>query len=309
MSGGVDGSVEAARRFTRAFTRETELLNESLHGSSFGLTESRILYELAHRTDATAVSLSRELGIDPGYLSRTLKRFADGGLLKRSAAPNDGRRQQLALTREGRDAFAPLDRASREAWERRLAGLTDGERSEVTAAMGRIERLLALSAEAGPVEVRPYRVGDLGAVAQRQGLLYAREYGWDATYEALVAEILAAFVRSHDPVSERAWIAERHGTMLGSCFLMRASETVAKLRLLYVEPEARGMGLGASLVRTCIDAARGAGYETLTLWTNDCLIAARAIYQRAGFVLVAEDKHHSFGQNLVGQTWSLDLTG
>lgn len=299
--------IEAARAFTRAFTREVELLDEGLHASRFSLTESRVLYELAYRRDATASELARELGLDAGYLSRILKRFEAETLVARSPSDQDGRQSRIVLTGAGHAAFAPLDAASREAWASRLESLRAEGRRELVGAMASVARLLGGSRQPGEITLRPHRIGDLGAVAQRQGIVYAREYGWDGTYEALAAEILAGFVRQQDPARERGWIAERDGTMLGSCFLMRASDETAKLRLLYVEPEARGTGLGARLVDECIAAARAAGYGTLTLWTNDCLVAARRIYERAGFALTGEEPHRSFGHDLVGQTWSLTL--
>lgn len=307
MSASAD-EIATARRFTRFYTRQTELLDEVYLSSRFSLTESRVLYELAHRGEAGAAEIGRDLGLDRGYLSRMLKGFEEAGLLARQPSRSDGRQQVLSLTPAGREAFAPLDHLSGEQWAARLCGLDAAGRARLVAAMETIESLLgAAPAPRDAITLRPHGIGDLGLVASRQGFLYAREYGWDATFEALVAEILVDFVRNHDPVRERGWIAERAGTMLGSIYCVRQSDEVAKLRLLYVEPEARGTGLGSRLVAECIAFARACGYRRLTLWTNDCLEAARHIYVEAGFALLEEERHHSFGKDLVGQNWMLEL--
>ncbi|NNM71140.1 bifunctional helix-turn-helix transcriptional regulator/GNAT family N-acetyltransferase [Enterovirga aerilata] len=304
-----DEAVVAVRAFTRFYTRQTELLNEGLLDSGFSLAEARVLYELANRDEVSAGDLVRDLGMDAGYLSRILKRFESAGLLSRSAAPEDGRRARLSLTEAGRAAFAPLDRASREQVRRLIGPLAPAERMRLVRRMGEIETLLGGGDGEGepPFRLRGHRPGDMGWITHRQAVLYAREYGWDETFEALVAEITAAFIRNFDPARERCWIAQRRGEVLGSVFCVRESDTVAKLRLLYVEPEARGLGLGRRLVEECIGFARHAGYRTLTLWTNDILLAARRIYVGAGFRLVAEERHHSFGHDLVGQYWELAL--
>ena len=300
--------IAAMRRFTRFYTRLIGLLNETLLRSGYSLAESRVLYELAHRPAATASGLSSELGMDPGYLSRVLSRFEKAGHLDRTRSEADGRRADLMLTPAGHEAFAPLNEGSRREVEALLSGLSPAERRELIAAMGRIEQLLGERAEpAAPYLLRPLQVGDVGWIAHRQGLLYAREYGFDATYEALVAEIAAAFAKSYDPRHESAWIAERQGQVVGSVFVVRVSDEVAKLRLLYVEPAARGLGVGRRLTQECIRFARAKGYRTLTLWTNDVLTAARRIYAEIGFELVASEPHHSFGQDLVGETWTLKL--
>jgi DNA-binding MarR family transcriptional regulator/N-acetylglutamate synthase-like GNAT family acetyltransferase len=299
--------VDAVRRFTRFYTRQIELLSETLLSSGFTLAEARVLYELAQRPGVAASTLSRDLDLDPGYLSRILKSFEARCFLGRTASEEDGRRAAIHLTPAGRAAFAPLDAASAAQVSRLLDRLPQRSRAELVQAMGSVERLLSGDAATPPIVLRRHRVGDLGWIAHRQGLLYAAEYGWDATFEALVAEILAGFVRSHDPERERAWIAEREGSVLGSVFLVRQSEETAKLRLLYVEPAARGLGLGARLVDACIGFAREAGYRALTLWTNDVLVAARRIYLAAGFELAGTERHRSFGQDLVGETWTLPL--
>lgn len=304
----LDLDIEAARRFTRFYTRQTDLLNESLSESGFSLSESRVLYELATRGATNAAELSRELGLDPGYLSRMLRSFGQAGWLDRQRHAADGRQATLSLTEAGQAAFAPLEAGSRADWHRRLAPLSPADRQQLLGAMATLERLLGpAQPPSGAIVLRGHGIGDLGWIARRQALLYAAEYGWDVTYEALAAEILAKFVREFAPGSERAWIAERDGAILGSVFLVRASDEVGRLRLLYVEPEARGLGLGRRLVGECIGFARTCGYRRLILWTNDCLVAARRIYEAAGFVLDEEQRHHSFGRDLVGQSWSLDL--
>lgn len=303
-----DDQVEKVRRFNRFYTRQIGLLNEGLLETEYSLTEVRILYELAHRGPVTAAELGQELGLDPGYLSRILKKFDVRGLLQRSRSQEDRRQVLLTLTEAGRVAFEPLDRASAEEVAAMLSGLSTIERERVVQAMTTVERLIGGSPEPEvPYILRPHQPGDIGWITHQQGLLYAQEYGWDETFEALVAEIAAAFVKAFDPKRERCWIAERGGEVVGSVFLVRQSDDIAKLRLLYVDPSARGLGIGRRLVDECIGFARTKGYRTLTLWTNDVLVAARKIYQAAGFRMVKEGAHHSFGKDLVGQNWDLDL--
>ncbi|WEX11196.1 bifunctional helix-turn-helix transcriptional regulator/GNAT family N-acetyltransferase [Chelativorans sp. AA-79] len=303
-----DEQVSAVRRFNRFYTRQIGLLEEGLLKSEFSLTEARILFELAHRDRLTATDLGSELALDAGYLSRILRKFEERGLLERRPSPSDARQALLTLTDKGRHAFEPLDEASRQQVAGLLAALPAGERDRLVSAMNTVERLLGTVPEPRvPYLLRPLRVGDLGWITHRQGLLYHQEYGWDETYEALVAQILSEFVRKFDPRHEAAWIAERDGEIVGSVFVVRQSDEIAKLRLLYVEPVARGLGIGQRLVGESITFARGKGYRTLMLWTNDILASARRIYQAAGFRLVAEERHHSFGKDLVGQTWELDL--
>ncbi|MDA8048541.1 MAG: helix-turn-helix domain-containing GNAT family N-acetyltransferase [Rhodospirillales bacterium] len=302
------GRAAAVRRFNRFYTQKIGVLEEGLLQSRFSLTEVRVLYELAHRDRPTASALARELGLDQGYLSRILSRFERCGLVSRAASDTDGRQTHLSLTASGLATFAPLERATDESVATMLSGLSEPDQVHLLAAMARIEALLGAPAEpAAPFLLRSPRPGDYGWVVHRQGALYASEYGWDETFEALVAEIVAKFVRNFDPHGEGCWLAERSGRVVGSVFLVRDSKTVGKLRLLYVEPEARGLGIGQRLVAECIAGARRAGYARLTLWTNDVLVSARRIYEAAGFRLVREEKHHSFGKDLIGQFWELPL--
>ncbi|WP_201837639.1 bifunctional helix-turn-helix transcriptional regulator/GNAT family N-acetyltransferase [Microvirga zambiensis] len=303
-----DDEIEQVRRFNRFYTRHIGLLSEGLLESEFSLTEARVLYELAHRSPVNAADLGRELGLDAGYLSRLLKRFTARGLIERTPLEGDRRQALLSLTDTGRAAFAPLNRASAAQVASMLSDLSGAERQQLVRAMQTVERLIGTAPVPKiPYILRPHQIGDIGWIARRQGMLYAQEYGWDETFEALVAEIAAAFVKNFDPEWERCWIAEREGEVVGSVFLVHHSDEVAKLRLLYVEPSTRGLGIGRRLVEECIAFARAKGYRTLTLWTNDILGSARKIYQAAGFRLVKEEAHHSFGKDLVGQTWDLDL--
>lgn len=303
-----DEQIAAMREFTRFYTRQIGLLEEGLHRSAFSLAEARILFELAHRESLTATELGNDLGLDAGYLSRILKKFEQRSLLERRPSAGDGRRALLALTPEGREAFRPLNEASRAEAAAMLTRLPPSEREKLVSAMAIIRRLMGTAAKENvPYVLRPLRVGDAGWITHRQGILYNQEYGWDETFEALVAEILATFVRNFDPRYEASWIAERHGEVVGSVFVVRESDKAAKLRLLYVEPSARGLGIGGRLVDECVRFARAKGYRTLTLWTNDVLTSARRIYQAAGFQLGEEERHHSFGKDLVGQNWTLNL--
>ncbi|PBB28722.1 MULTISPECIES: bifunctional helix-turn-helix transcriptional regulator/GNAT family N-acetyltransferase [unclassified Mesorhizobium] len=300
--------IDAVRAFNRFYTRQIGLLDEGLLKSAFSLTEARVLYELAHRDGLTATDLGRDLGLDAGYVSRLLKKFERHDLISRSTLVSDARQSSIALTPAGRNAFAPLNKDSHDQVAALLDRLPASEQDRLVKSMRTIQALLDESAEPKiPYLLRPLQIGDIGWITRRQGMLYAQDYGWDETYEALVAEILAAFVKSFDPKWERSWIAERDGEVVGSVFVVRKSPEVAKLRLLYVEPSARGLGIGGRLVDECIAFARAKGYKTLTLWTNDILGSARRIYQAAGFKLIDEERHHSFGKDLVGQTWDLEL--
>jgi DNA-binding MarR family transcriptional regulator/N-acetylglutamate synthase-like GNAT family acetyltransferase len=303
-------SVEAVRRFNRFYTRRIGVLEEGLLRSPFSLTEARVLYEIAHRDQPTAAGLGKELGLDPGYLSRLLRGFERRGLIVRRPSSRDGRESLLALTDSGRAAFGRLDRAAREQIGMLLQALPAGGRRRLVGAMAAIETLLGAGpAATAPYVLRPPQPGDLGWIVHRHGALYAEEYAFDDQFEALVAEIVAAFARGHDPKRERCWIAERDGVPVGSVLLVRESDAVAKLRLLLVEPEARGLGIGARLVQECERFARRVGYARITLWTNSVLGAARRLYQNAGYRLIHEEPHHSFGQDLIGETWELILGG
>ncbi len=300
--------VAAVRRFSRFYTRQLGLLDEHLLDSAFSLAEVRVLFELAQRPGISASELGQGLGLDAGYLSRILKRFEAAGLVARERAVADARRSVLLLTGRGREAFAPLDHASSAQVAALLARLAPGPQRELIESMGRIEQVLEpRSRSAADTVLRPHRVGDIGWITHRQGVLYAEEYGWDATFEALVAQIVARFVLRFDPQRERCWVAEQDGHAVGAVFLVRKSARVAQLRLLYVEPAVRGQGLGRRLVGECTGFARSAGYRSITLWTNDVLDAARHIYQAAGFELIKEERHRSFGKSLVGQHWTLRL--
>jgi DNA-binding MarR family transcriptional regulator/N-acetylglutamate synthase-like GNAT family acetyltransferase len=300
--------VESVRSFNRFYTCQLGLLEQGMLGSALTLTELRVLYELCHRSGATATCIARDLSLDAGYLSRLLKRFEQRRYIKRARSAADGRERTLTLTERGSAAFRPLEQAAREQVAAMLAPMTETQRNDLAGAMQTVRVLLNDGqALAAPWTLRGLQVGDLGRIVHRQGILYAAEYGWDQTYEALLADILAKFVAHFDPACEQAWVAERGGEIVGSVFLVRLDRHTAKLRALYVEPSARGSGLGRRLVQECVDAARLKGYETLTLWTNDVLSAARHLYQAAGFKLRQEEPHHSFGKRLIGQTWDLAL--
>ncbi|WP_246799377.1 helix-turn-helix domain-containing GNAT family N-acetyltransferase [Bradyrhizobium sp. CCBAU 51753] len=303
-----DDQVTAVRGFNRFYTRKLGMLDQHLVHSPFSLSEARVLYELAHREDAAARDIGIELGLDAGYLSRILQKFEDDGLLARKPLPTDRRQIRLNLTAKGRQAFAKVSRASHDEVAAMLAPLSPEDRIRVTAAMATIERLLEPpAAKPAGFLLRSHRVGDMGWVISRQGRAYAEEYGWDISYEALVAEICAQFIRNYDPAREHCWIAEVAGEPVGSVFLVNGGDGIAKLRLLMVEEKARGLGVGRALVEQCIRTARDNGYKKMTLWTQSILLAARGIYAHAGFERVKEERHHSFGVDLVGETWELDL--
>ena len=306
----VEQRVEAVRRFNRFYTKQIGVLQEHLLRSPYSLTEARVLYELAHHEQATATAtdLGAALGLDAGYLSRILNSFQKQGLLERKTSETDGRRSLLRLTPRGRNAFGKIDAASHNDVGAMLRNLPSDAQSRLVAAMHTIEALLgAPPDQRARYFLRPHRAGDMGWVVQRHGVLYAQEYGWDEQFEALVAEIVAKFMRQHDPKRERCWIAEQDRENIGSVFLVKKSEGVAQLRLLLVEPQARGLGIGTRLVNECGRFARQAGYRKITLWTNSVLHAARKIYEKVGYRLVLEEPHHSFGADLIGQTWELEL--
>ena len=302
------GDIAAVRAFNRFYTRKLGVLDQHFGQSPFSLSEARVLYELAHHEDLTAKEIGIELGLDPGYLSRIVQSFDEKGLITRKPLPTDRRQVCLNLTAKGRQTFAKLNLNSQNEVAAMLAALSPGDARRLTGAMSTIEDLLEPGEKTrAPFLLRSHRVGDMGWVVSRQGIAYAEEYGWDIGYEALVAEICAEFIRNYDSAREHCWIAEAGGEPLGSVFLVKASDDVAKLRLLMVEKKARGLGVGRALVEQCIRGARERGYKKMTLWTQSVLLAARGIYQHAGFRRVAEEKHHSFGVDLVGETWEMEL--
>jgi DNA-binding MarR family transcriptional regulator/N-acetylglutamate synthase-like GNAT family acetyltransferase len=303
-----DEQVAAVRAFNRFYTRKLGVLDQQLLKSPFSLSEARVLYELAHREDLSAKEIGAELGLDAGYLSRIVQNFDENGLITREPLPADRRQYQLGLTAKGRQAFAKLERSTQDDIGAMLAALPRGDGQKLVGAMAEIERLLGEpGAPSTPAILRGHRPGDMGWVVQSHGALYASEYGFDASFEALVAEIAAKFLTSFDASRERCWIAELDGVQVGSVFLVKHSDDVAKLRLLLVDPAGRGHGLGQRLVAECIAFARAAGYRKMTLWTQSILVAARSIYQNAGFALVATEPHRSFGQSLIGETWEMEL--
>jgi DNA-binding MarR family transcriptional regulator/N-acetylglutamate synthase-like GNAT family acetyltransferase len=300
--------VEAVRRFNRFYTRQIGVLQEGLLKSPFSLTAVRVLYELAHREKPTATELGKDLELDAGYLSRILRDFDERGLIDRRPSEADGRQHFLSLTKRGRDTVGPLEARSRVEVGAMLDRLSAAEQGRLIEAMHTIEGLL----DARPVPKTPYLLrghqpGDMGWVVHRHGVVYAEEYGWDEQFEALVASIVAKFILHFDSKRERCWIAERDGENVGSVFLVKQSKTVAKLRLLLVEPRARGLGIGARLVDECVRFGRQAGYRKITLWTNSVLRSARRIYEAADFRLTHQKRHHSFGHDLVGETWERRL--
>ena len=304
-----DDPVQMVRRFNRFYTRQIGVLQEHLLQSQLSLTEVRVMYELANREQVTAGELCRELGLDRGYLSRMLQNFEEHGWIKTEVAADDRRKTYLQLSGKGRKVFSPLDQRSNEEVSAMLARIAPSDQEKLIAAMREIEGVLApAEATRGAFSVRTHRPGDMGWVVWRHGVLYWREYKYDERFEALVAEIVAEFVGKFDGARERCWIAEKDGVNVGSVFLVRKSDTVAKLRLLLVEPSARGLGIGRRLVEECVRFAREAGYRKIMLWTQSELVAARKIYQGAGFQLVGEEKHSSWSRNdLIAETWELKL--
>jgi len=307
-----DQRLQAVRSFNRFYTRQIGLLNEQLYRSPFSLTEVRVLYELAHREKPTATELSRHLGLDAGYLSRILSGFEKHALVEKIPSTADGRQSLLMLTAHGREVFAPLDQRSNIEVAGMLSELSAVDQNRLIEAMHTIETLLGARPEHASADkalylLRPHQPGDMGWVVHRHGVLYAQEYGYNEQFEALVAEIVADFIQHYDAKRERCWIAEKGGEIVGSVFLVKKSKTVAKLRLLLVEPTARGLGLGKRLVDECVRFARQVGYKKITLWTQSNLYAARHIYEGAGFNVVTKKPHQSFGHDLVAETWELKL--
>jgi DNA-binding MarR family transcriptional regulator/N-acetylglutamate synthase-like GNAT family acetyltransferase len=302
--------VAAVRKFSRFYTRRIGVLAEAYLESPFSVAEARVVYEIAHRQPVTATELRKEISLDQGYLSRILRRLQAMRMISRAASADDARRQLLALTKKGQAAFDQINTQSMRQIRAMLDALPVQEQQRVVTSMETIEALLGAQPEQHrvPYILRPPLLpGDMGWVVQRHGVLYAEEYGWNEKFEALVARIIADFVEHFDAKRERCWIAEREGENVGCVFLVKHSAEVAKLRLLLVEPKARGLGIGNRLVDECIRFARQAGYRRLRLWTNSVLTAARHIYESAGFVLVSEEPHNSFGKDLVAETWELPL--
>ena len=311
--------IEALREFNRFYTRRIGVLHEGLLDTKFSLTESRLLWELAHRGSTTAAVLARELELNPGYLSRLLGGLKQRRLVKTLRSKDDGRHLLLTLTATGHKAFAPLDERSRNAVGALLAALPEPQQQALLQALASVMQLLGdvprAAVPPAAFILRPHRPGDIGWVISRHGALYAQEYGWDLRFEALVGQIASRFIEQFDPAREACWIAERDGANIGSVFLVQARDEatnapepgVAQLRMLLVEPSARGLGLGVALVGECERFARRSGYRTIRLWTNSLLAVARGIYEKAGYRLVASVQHHSFGHDLVGETWEMDL--
>jgi len=300
--------IAAVRAFNRFYTRKLGVLDQHLGRSPFSLSEARVIYELAHRDDVSAKEIGNELGLDPGYLSRIVQSFDEKGLITRTPLPTDRRQYQLSLTAKGRQTFAKLNLSSQNEVAAMLAQLPADDAARLTQAMATIETVLEQRrSQPASVVLRSHRVGDMGWVISKQGAAYAADYNWDISYEALVAEICAQFIKDYDAAREHCWIAEVGGEPVGSIFLVKATDEIAKLRLLQVEKKARGLGIGRALVEQCIQGARERGYTRMTLWTQSILVAARGIYKSAGFELVATKPHHSFGHDLMGETWERDL--
>jgi DNA-binding MarR family transcriptional regulator/GNAT superfamily N-acetyltransferase len=304
-----DDPVQTLRRFNRFYTTQIGVVNEHLVDSEFSLSEMRVLYELAHRDGPTAGALSKELGLDPGYLSRMLRAFEKRGLLSRVGSKADGRQNLLSLTEQGRTTFAPLEARWQQQMVHLLENIPSGDRKRLVEAMHTIETILGTGGEkASSYLLRSHRPGDMGWVVQRHGELYWQEYRYDERFEAFCAEIVAHFLLHLDPKREACWIAEKDGENVGSVFVVQKSKTVAKLRLLLVEPSARGLGIGRRLVEECVRFSRDAGYKKIVLWTQSELHAARHLYQQAGFKVVARERHDSFGRKgLVAETWELPI--
>jgi len=303
-----DEEIADFRRFNRLYTRTIGTLSEGLLNSHYSLAEARVIYELATRQETTAKEIACELSLDAGYLSRILRKFEDAGLIMKETSATDARQTQLKLTHRGKAVFTELNQLSNKQARELLDRLSPSKRDDLLRSIRTIEDALMHETSA-PYILRQHRPGDMGWITSRHGALYAQDYGWDDHFEALVARIVADFITDYDPKRERCWIAERHGDRLGGIFLVKHPEKTdtAKLRLLLVEPSARGLGLGKALVHECISFARMAGYKRVTLWTQSFLSAAHRIYQQAGFKLVHEEPHHSFGVDLTGQTWELEL--
>jgi DNA-binding MarR family transcriptional regulator/GNAT superfamily N-acetyltransferase len=306
-SPALEDRVAAVRRFNRFYTQKIGVLQEGLLESPFSLAEARVLYELVRHDRPTASAIARELSLDPGYLSRMLRGFQRRGLLRREPMAGDARQRHLSLTPAGQAAFAPLDARSREDVGALLGSLPETEQTSLIAAMAAIERLLSPPSLPAAVVLRPHRPGDIGWITSRHGVLYAAKYGWDERFEVMVAAIVARLVEHFDARRECCWIAEQEGEPIGSVALVDDGDAVARLRVLLVEPRARGLGIGRRLVAECLRFARHAGYRKIVLSTYSVLVAARRIYEVAGFRLVAQQPERAYGKKLVQETWELPL--
>jgi DNA-binding MarR family transcriptional regulator/GNAT superfamily N-acetyltransferase len=304
-------AIEAIRRFNRFYTRRIGVLHEGLLASPFTLAQARVLFELATQTALTPGRLVEILELDPGYLSRILQGFIDRRLITRRKSPEDGRRAQLSLTLRGRKAFNEMDRRSHKATGAMISPLSTWQRERILGAMRTLERTLSPAAAPCRPElaIRTHRIGDAGWAIEQHGRLYAQEFGWNGEFEALVATLFARFITQYDPQSERFWVAELDGERVGCVFVARNEQDpdTAQLRCLLVHPNGRGLGLGQRLIAECLAFAKSAGYRRMLLWTNDVLIAARRLYEAAGFILLEQSRHRSFGHELVGQTWAREL--
>jgi DNA-binding MarR family transcriptional regulator/GNAT superfamily N-acetyltransferase len=307
MNAASDSIIADIRQFNRFYTRTIGVLGEGLLGGECTLSEARVLYEVGNGENLTAADLVRLLGMDFGYLSRILALFEKRGWLKRQRSESDARKSHLLLTAKGRKAFAAINQQARDEVAKLLEPLPFHQQLQLQNHLRQVQALLAPHANTPPVKLRTHRAGDMGWIIKRHGALYEKEYGFNYEFEALVAEICAKFLREFDAAIERCWIAELGDTPVGTIMLVRGDEGVAKLRLLLVEDSARGRGVGGLLVKECVDFARHAGYREITLWTQSNLLAARRLYEAAGFKLAKSEPHHSFGQSLIGETWTLSL--
>jgi DNA-binding MarR family transcriptional regulator/GNAT superfamily N-acetyltransferase len=306
-TGDLEAQVAAVRQFNRFFTQRIGVLDESLLGSGLTLTQARVLFEIGTGESCTAGELISLLRLDAGYLSRILQEFVDSGLVKRKPSPDDGRRAFLWLTPKGRKKFTELDQQSRRRIGELIGPLSAPQRAQLLHTMRALQQTLSVVPAGGErsVDIRPYRAGDVGWAIERHGQLYSDEFGWNEEFEALVATLFARFATKHDPAAERFWVAEVDGERVGCVFVVRSEKdrNTAQLRCLLVDPRGRGLGVGRRLVDECIEFSKSAGYRRIILWTNDVLASARRIYEAAGFFLVEESPHHSFGHDLVGQYW------
>ncbi|HET6268289.1 MAG TPA: helix-turn-helix domain-containing GNAT family N-acetyltransferase [Acidobacteriota bacterium] len=301
--------IAAVRQFSRFYTRRLDILRQEIYSSPFTLGQVRVLYEIAHRKDPTSTQIAEDLGLNAAYFSRLLRSLENQKLVKRTRSSTDGRRSLLSLTARGEKTFAQLSDRADEQIRTLLQKLSPSDQASLAGAMSRIKRLLEdPSREDRSFFLRTHQPGDMGQVVHSHGVLYPSEHGYNEQYEADVAEIVAKFLRHFDPKRERCWIAEKDGENVGSIFCVKESERVARLRLLLVEPKARGIGIGSQLVRQCLKFASQAGYSKIILWTQSDLDAARAIYQKFGFRCVRKDRHQSWGRSLTGETWELRLT-